>query len=96
MEAERTILPMKTAKFPSRRHVVTASLSIRDIQPLVADLRREMAATLRAFASRQESPELVAALREVADIFESIEGPSPRDQPAPEPPPKVRPIRKRR
>jgi len=66
--------------FPAMRHTVTASVSIREIDTLVDNLRREMAQVLRDFATKQE-PSLAEALLKCGDIFERIEMSAPRVRP---------------
>ncbi len=73
-----------TLRFPTRKHVLSASVSIRGIKPLVADLRHELARVVRDFAALQV-PEVRDALLKCADMFEAIPDPPPET-------PRVRPI----
>ncbi len=62
-------MPDHLLRFPPVRHVLTASIKIADVQPLVDSLRRDIARILREMAAK-ESPKVGARLREIAEAFD--------------------------
>jgi hypothetical protein len=60
--------PRNPLRFPPRRHVLSASLSIRDVPGVLEEMARKVAELLRESAA-DEQPAVAARLLAIADDF---------------------------